>query len=185
MLSYKFIENFKEILARLSALGYNHQDGIMSATDYGIPQTRKRCFMISKLNGPAPRLPKPRSLTTCLKDYLEVEPVAPHYYLSDDRIRGLIWSNEKEQLANRGFKFEPTDGNGIAHSITTHSGQRKTDNFVKINGRPGKMLSIEILGVYGSGFIQTRSIFGISGLCPTLWARMGKDPIKILVGPSQ
>lgn len=133
MLSYKFIDNFKEILARLSALGYNHQYGIMSATDYEIPQTRKRCFMISKLNGPAPPLPKPRSLTTCLKDYLEVEPVAPHYYLSDDRIKGLIWSNEKEQQANRGFKFEPTDGQTVDHTITCKEGQVKTSNYVKIN----------------------------------------------------
>lgn len=43
------------------------------------------------------------------------------------------------------------------------------------------MKKIIRLGVYGSGFGQTRTIYGIDGLSPTLWAGMGKDPPRILV----
>ena len=132
MLSAKYIDNFKALLAKLSELGYRHQYGIMNAADYGVAQSRKRCFMISKLGGPAPMLPRPIPLDKCLRDYLEPEPVAPHYYLSEDRLKGLIWSNQKEEAADRGFRFRPTDGGGTAHSITSHAGGRKTDNFVRV-----------------------------------------------------
>jgi len=110
MISNKFIDTFKDILARLTALGYRHTYGIMNAADYGVAQSRKRCFMISKLGGPAPPLPKPIPLTKCLRDYLEPGPVADHYYLSKERIEGLIWSNQKEQEQGYGFKFEPVTG---------------------------------------------------------------------------
>lgn len=110
MISAKFMPTFKDILARLTVLGYHHSYGIMNAADYGVAQSRKRCFMISKLGAPAPPLPKPRPLDKCLRDYLEPEPVADHYYLSEERLKGLIWSNQKEQDAGRGFKFEPVTG---------------------------------------------------------------------------
>ena len=131
MISSKFIGTFKDILARLTALGYQHTYGIMNAADYGVAQSRKRCFMISKLGGPAPALPRPVPLTKCLRDYLEPEPVAPHYYLSEERLKGLIWSNAKEADVCRGYHFEPTDGGGTAHTITSRAGQRKTDNFLE------------------------------------------------------
>lgn len=131
MISAKFIGTFKDILAKLTALGYQHSYGIMNAADYGVAQSRKRCFMISKLGGMAPALPKPIPLTKCMRDYLEPEPVAPNYYLSEDRLKGLIWSNQKESDAGRGFAFEPTDGGGTAHTITSRAGQRKTDNFIR------------------------------------------------------
>lgn len=113
MVSVKFISNFKALLNELSVLGYQHTWGILSAADCGVAQSRKRCFVISKLGGVPPTLPKPIPLTKCLKDYLEPEPVAPEYYLSEERLQGLVWSNRKEAEAGRGFRFEPTDGGGL------------------------------------------------------------------------
>lgn len=112
MISSKYIGNFKSLLKMLSALGYQHQYGIMNAADYGVAQSRKRCFMISKLGSPAPPLPKPVPLKKCLRDYLEPEPVADCYYLSEERLKGLVYSNEKEVLAGNNFRFCPTDGGG-------------------------------------------------------------------------
>jgi DNA (cytosine-5)-methyltransferase 1 len=131
MISSKFIDSFKDILARLTALDYQHTYGIMNAADYGVAQSRKRCFMISKLGGMAPALPKPIPLTKCMRDYLEPEPVAPHYYLSEDRIKGLIWSNAKEKAAGRGYNFEPRERESVAFTISTKGGGRKTDNFLR------------------------------------------------------
>lgn len=112
MINKKFMPHFQELLDDLTALGYRHTYGIMNAADYGVAQSRRRCFCISKMGGPAPQLPQPFPLTKCLRDYLEPEPVAPAYYLSEDRIKGLIWSTEKEKEQGRGFKFEPTAGGG-------------------------------------------------------------------------
>lgn len=135
MISKKFKANFDEILNELSELGYYHRYAILNSKDYGVAQSRKRCFCISKLGGEPPELPAPIPLTKCLRDYLEPEPVAPEYYLSKDRLAGLIWSNEKEREAQRGFRFEPTAGEGVAHCITSRGGGRKTDNFIIRNNR--------------------------------------------------
>lgn len=130
MVSPMFFKNFKTLLKRLTELGYRNIYGVMNAADYGVAQSRERCFMISKLNATPPDLPKPIPLDKRLKDYLEPEPVADCYYLSEERIKGLIWSNEKEEIAGRGYRFEPTDGGGIAHTICTKAGGRKTDNYI-------------------------------------------------------
>lgn len=132
MVSKKFIANFNDLLGELSALGYRHTWAVLNATDYGVAQARERVFVISKLNGAPPAMPRPRPLEKCLRDYLEPEPVDPSYYLSEDRLKGLIWSNEKEAASGNNFRFAPTDGGGEAHTITSRAGQRKTDNFVLV-----------------------------------------------------
>lgn len=132
MVSKDYISNFKEIIRTLSALGYTSNYGIMNACDYGIAQNRKRCFMVSKLNGPAPKLPRPIPLNKCLRDYLEPEPVDKCYYLSAERVQGMIWQSEKEKERDNGFSFHPSDGETIAKTITTRAGGRKTDNYLKI-----------------------------------------------------
>lgn len=131
MVSKKFKANFDELLGELTAIGYQHTWGILNAADCGVAQSRRRCFVISKYGGPAPKLPEPIPLTKRLRDYLEPEPVAPEYYLSEERLKGLIWSNEKEAAAGRGFRFEPTEGGGTAHTITSRAGGRKTDNYIR------------------------------------------------------
>ena len=133
MISRKFMDSFQEILDDLTALGYQHTYGIMNAADYGVAQSRKRCFMISKLGGPAPKLPAPIPLTKCLRDYLEPEPVADRYYLSEERLKGLVWSNEKEAAKGRNFRFEPweREREDVAHTILAKAGGRKTDNYIK------------------------------------------------------
>lgn len=133
MISKKFKQNFDDLLGELSALGYQHTYGILNAADYGVAQSRKRCFVISKLGGPAPKLPAPVPLAKCLRDYLEPEPVAPHYYLSEDRLKGLLWSNEKEEAKGRNFRFAPfeREREAVAHTIACKAGSRKTDNYVR------------------------------------------------------
>ena len=109
MISAKFRANFDALLNELSALGYRHEYGVLNASDCGVAQSRRRVFVISKLNAPAPKLPAPIPLTKRLKDYLEPEPVDKSYYLSEERLKGLIWSNEKEKDAGNGYRFDPIE----------------------------------------------------------------------------
>lgn len=132
LVSKKNIEYFQLLLDELSALGYRHTYGVMNAADYGVAQSRKRLFVISKLGGDPPALPKPIPLTKCLRDYLEPEPVAESYYLSEERLKGLIWSNEKEEAKGYNYRFEPTDGGGTAVTLTSRNGSRKTDNYLRL-----------------------------------------------------
>lgn len=132
MLSQKFVSNFKTIRDRLTALGYCHSYGIMNASDYGVAQSRRRCFMISKLGAPAPRLPKPMPLTKCLKDYLEPEPVAKRYYLSSEQVSKFLYDNEKNKSKGNCFKFRITKEEEIARAITTKAGQRPVDTYLEV-----------------------------------------------------
>ena len=132
MASKDYMANFKDLIKCLKQLGYTSNYGILNACDYGVAQNRSRCFMVSKLHGAAPRLPAPIPLKKCLKDYLESEPVDDCYYLSEERIRGLMWSSDKERERGNGFTFKPSVGDGVAHTITCHAGGRKTDNYLKL-----------------------------------------------------
>lgn len=173
MISAKFKPNFDALLGELSALGYQHTYGILSATDCGVAQSRKRCFVISKLGGPAPRLPAPIPLTKCLRDYLEPEPVAPEYYLSEDRLKGLIWSNQKEQEAGRGFRFEPTDGGG-GRSLGHHPWGRTQDGQLSDKGR---IMQYGRVKYGGRG-----TVHGTGGSAPTITAHIAKNRDEGLVG---
>lgn len=100
MISKKFLPNFQEMLDSLSELGYRHTYGILNAAEHGVAQSRRRCFCISKLDADPPSLPEPRPLVNddgsprCLKDFLEPEPVDERYYLSKERLEGLIWTGD-------------------------------------------------------------------------------------------
>ncbi|WP_416375146.1 DNA cytosine methyltransferase [Spiroplasma poulsonii] len=50
LLSRKFFVGFQNLQSQLSELGYHNQHFTMNAKDYGIPQNRKRLFMISTLD---------------------------------------------------------------------------------------------------------------------------------------
>lgn len=49
----------KEIEELFNAMGYSLTMGVLNASDYGVPQNRKRAVIIGKLNGNAPELPTP------------------------------------------------------------------------------------------------------------------------------
>ena len=107
----------------------------LNAKDYGIAQNRERWFLVSILDENAKfEFPQPMPLTRKLKDVLEKE-VDEKYYLSEERLQGLKISTQKEKDAGRGFAFKPkNESDETANSVTTHSGGRKTDNFIKTVG---------------------------------------------------
>lgn len=80
----KFKPQFDEWLEYLESLGYTNYWKVLSATDYGVAQTRKRVFCISILNDTQGfTFPKPFPLEKTLKDYLENEGDATQeYYLN-------------------------------------------------------------------------------------------------------
>lgn len=49
-----------EIEELFNKLGYSLEYGVLNASDYGVPQNRRRAVIIGKLNGDAPKLPIPQ-----------------------------------------------------------------------------------------------------------------------------
>ena len=121
--------DFHKWQVRLEELGYHSYWQDLIATDYGIPQTRNRCFMVSILGNYSYTFPKPIPLKLKLKDMLE-DNVDEKYYLSDKMIEFFTKNEEQQKDSGNGFRFNVSDGNVIAKTITTRAGSRMDDNFI-------------------------------------------------------
>lgn len=82
-------EHFDKWIEFLVSKGYSNYWQDLNAKDYGIPQSRDRCFMVSILGDYSYEFPKPIPLTLKLGDMLEKE-VDEKYYLSDKAILGRM-----------------------------------------------------------------------------------------------
>lgn len=119
----------------LEKLGYKNYVKDLIATDFGIPQTRDRCFMVSILGDYNYRFPNPIPLELKLKDLLENK-VDEKYYLSDKMINCFL-SESKNSKFPRKERFlqtlSKTNEKGIAATLCTTGGTRATDNFIVSN----------------------------------------------------
>ena len=120
------IADFAQWLECLEKLGYKNYHRLMNAKDYGIPQNRNRCFMISILGDYYYTFPRTRKLQYRLKDYLDRN-VDEKYYLSDAVIEMFMEHTARQQAKGNGFKFEPTTGGGtLKQSAPEPEGERTT-----------------------------------------------------------
>jgi DNA (cytosine-5)-methyltransferase 1 len=116
------VEDFNRWQLKLEQLGYKNYWQDLIATDYGIPQTRNRCFMVSILGDYNYTFPKPIPLKLKLKDMLEDE-VDEKYYLSD-KMKQYIFSEDDK------YKVNPNSlqlNREIACSKTTREGWTRAD----------------------------------------------------------
>ncbi len=151
--------DFNEWVAYLDSLGYTSRWGVLNAKDFGVPQNRERAFMLSHLGPDCPDLPVGPGSTRVLEDVLESD-VPENYYLSKARMKGLEESNKKEKAKGNGFRFEPVSRDGIAHTVTTRAGSRKTDNFVYDHCHQVGELDIK-------GYDCIKRVYSPDGLSPT------------------
>lgn len=97
----KNIKHFAEWISKLEKLGYKNYWQILNAKEYGIPQNRERCFMISIFGDFYYEFPEKQKLENRLNDLLE-DNVDEKYYLSDVAIEGSINTNFKSsQIENK------------------------------------------------------------------------------------
>lgn len=85
----KNMPDFEKWLSFLESLGYHNYYQDLNAKDYGVPQSRNRCFMFSFLDDVLYEFPKPFPLKKTLSDILE--PVVDEkYYINTERAEKLI-----------------------------------------------------------------------------------------------
>ena len=130
IVSKRFMPLFQKWIDKLNELGYKSFYKVLNAKEYGVPQNRERCFMVSILNYDGEfEFPEPIPLETTLQDLLEEE-VDERYFLSDRFIKYACDMEDRNGFI-RGVRFRPHDeGSKIAYTITTNPGGRATDNFV-------------------------------------------------------
>ena len=80
-------EHFDKWIAFLESKGYSNYWTDLNAKNYGIPQNRNRCYMVSVLGEYSYEFPQPIPLELNLGDLLEKE-VGEKYYLSEKAIEG-------------------------------------------------------------------------------------------------
>ncbi len=130
ILSKRFADRFAEWTGFLESLGYRNYWKVMDAKDYGTPQHRERCFMVSIL-GPGPdfTFPEKVPLQRRLRDCLEEE-VDERYFLSE-KVITCFSSMENRNGLIRGLRFRPRGKDDeYAFTLQTSGGTRPTDNYI-------------------------------------------------------
>ena len=126
----KNIRNFAEWIKVLDELGYHSKWKLLNAKDFGVPQNRNRCYMVSIQGDYYYEFPNGIPLEKRLKDVLE-DKVDEKYYLKEGTVRMMLDHTLRHLSKGNGFKFEPMGwGGGYAHSILTRNGQRPCDNYI-------------------------------------------------------
>lgn len=82
-------EHFDKWIAFLESKGYSNHWQDLNAKNYGIPQNRNRCYMVSLLGDYSYDFPHPISLNLNFGDMLEEE-VDQKYYLRPEQVERLV-----------------------------------------------------------------------------------------------
>lgn len=119
------VSHFNKWLEKLETLGYTNHFKTLNAKDYGIPQNRRRVFMISILGDYAYDFPIKIKLKYRLKDFLEKK-VDEKYYLNDKMIDYITATGTKD------FSVNNSQINcSNARPITTEQNKRAgTTNYI-------------------------------------------------------
>lgn len=170
LLSKKHRHNFDAYLDAMADLGYANNYQVLNAKDYGVPQNRERVFTVSirKDIYKGYFFPAPIPLGKRLKDVLE-DDVDEKYYLSDERVAGLIASTEKERAKGNGFKFEPIERERESNcSRNLDQGRRPQDGQLHRG-------ALRLGGLYDKNgkTHQAGSIYSTNGMAPTLSTMQG------------
>lgn len=126
LLGDKMRNDFESWSNELVALGYVNYAQLLKAPDYGIPQSRKRVFMVSILGGGGYEFPTKRKCEKRLRDVIDYN-VAEKYYKDDKHLWKIqdhvsrpqtICLNSKENGKQPSLQNRVYDVNGIAPACT-------------------------------------------------------------------
>ena len=169
----KNIKDFQAWRSKLESLGYTNYVQLLNAKDYGIPQNRNRCFMVSLLGDYYYEFPKGKPLKLKLKDMLE-DSVEEKYYLSDKAIESFVKYNEKQKQRGNGFRFDPLERE---RESKDDNGERGTEVGRQLHNRAGYIDK-------GSGEHQSNIVYSTDGIARTIQGELEtKSPLKILECP--
>lgn len=167
-------------IGKLESLGYTNSWRIINAKDHGIPQNRKRFFMVSTRTKGLLVFPKKRPLGIRLKDMLETS-VPESYYLSKEQIETYESHRIRHLAEGHGFgwrRFDPEKDDRVAYSITSNP-TRNAENFIieEIGDASGaedtdRPIQAGVLNRKG-WFDNSNRVYDPEGICPTITAGGG------------
>ena len=143
------VEHFNKWQLALENLGYKSYFQDLIATDYGIPQTRNRCFMVSILGEYSYSFPPKKELKLKLKDLLE-DNVDEKYYLSDAMMNYITSEDDK-------YKVNPNNliiNSDIACTKSTREGNTRADSSDYISEDVESNYKLKIKNATKQGYLE-------------------------------
>lgn len=160
------LTDFERWIRMLAEMGYTSSYRVLNAADYGVPQSRRRCFMVSMTEGRRFVFPAPCPDGRVLRDVLEEHP-DESVYLSDEQIAGYERHRIRHDAQGHGLGWRPQGTDGVSRVVTTKP------------TRHGATWLIECGNLNDTKRIcQANRIYDTSGACPTICANVRKS-----VGP--
>lgn len=164
ILNKKNIDEFKRWIRFLTDLGYTSEHAVLNAKDFGVPQNRKRCFMVSALGGRRFVFPEGFPLETRLRDFLE-DDVDESFYLSDDKVAKYKAHDERQRVNGTGFGWRPSEPGGVSPAVLTSPAKSSTNTII---------LSREMMD---TDVIQAKRVYDTRGISPSITAGCGTGSI--------
>lgn len=150
----------KEIEELFNNMGYSLQYGVLNASDYGVPQNRRRAVIIGKLGGNAPSLPIPQNKVVTIWDAISDLAYLESGEGADEQKYEMPVESEYEKLLRK-------DSNTLFNHVATKHSPLALERLALIPPNAGReVLPKEHL---------TKSIY--SGT----WTRMRKDEISVTI----
>lgn len=170
------IKDFQSWRLKLERLGYSNFVQLLNAKDYGVPQNRNRCFMVSILGNYSYQFPAGYKLEKRLKDLLE-DNVDEHYFISQRVLDYFIKNTHDQKKNGNGYRFKPTKkaDADIARVIATSSAPRMDDNYIQdLELQDTKKIRTRVVGTLGiNGFESTSRVHDINYISPTITTMNG------------
>lgn len=128
---------FERILDGLEKeLGYHVYYQILNTKDYGLPQDRKRIYIVGFRDEVDFKFPEPVALQKHVEDILETEPVHDFYFMSQIYMDGLEKHRQRHAAKGHGFGYRVLDPKGISTTCVVGNMGRER-NLIKDTPRPG------------------------------------------------
>lgn len=173
--------DFADWCHSLESMGYSNYWSDLSSDDYGVPQTRERCFMVSVLGNRQYVFPEKRKLTVFLPDLLERN-VPEKYYLTPEQVHNISrWNNTGDRMH---YMFR----NGLeAKTITTFAGRNdyQCNYVIEKSGRVRRLTPREcwrLMGVKDEDFDRVNGRFSDTVLYHLAGDSIVVDVLKAIFG---
>lgn len=186
----KNIKHFNDWYAKLETLGYQSYYKNLNAKNYGIPQNRDRCFMVSIYGEYNYEFLHEIPLKSRLKDVLE-ESVDEKYYLSEEYVNRFLKSDLKMENEIHILGTTVGDGKGTSCRHWVHS----TDGLIGAlsatdNKQPKQILEdLKVKQIGNCMETGNRNnpnqgrVYDESGLAPTIGCMQGGNRQPMILDP--
>ncbi|MGY0408590.1 MAG: DNA (cytosine-5-)-methyltransferase [Polaribacter sp.] len=160
---------FKVIIDKLESLGYTVYYKVLNTIDFGLPQLRKRIYIVGFKDKIHFQFPKPDGTKLTLEDILEPEKDIPSNYYVSEEIKKKRLSKVKPNAPYPSIWHENIGGNisALPHSCALRAGG--SYNYLLVNGER-RLTGREMLRLQGFpdsfkinvAYTQARKIAGNS-----------------------